>query len=34
MKIFRDTFPGKTEQDALEWLEKIKEDRYVSDVFE
>jgi len=34
MKIYRDTFPGKTEDDALEWLEKVKETRYVSDVFE
>ncbi|KNG48945.1 cytochrome p450 [Stemphylium lycopersici] len=34
MKIYRDTFPGKTEKEALEWLETIKEDRYVSDVFE
>lgn len=34
MKIYRDTFPGKTEEDALEWLEKVKESRYVSDVFE
>jgi len=34
MKIYRDTFPGKTEEDALEWLEKVKETRYVSDVFE
>ena len=34
MKIYRDTFPGKTEEDALEWLEKVKKTRYVSDVFE
>jgi cytochrome P450/NADPH-cytochrome P450 reductase len=34
MKIYRDTFPEKTEEEALEWLEKVKEDRFVSDVFE
>jgi cytochrome P450/NADPH-cytochrome P450 reductase len=34
MKIYRDTFSDKTEEDALAWLEKVKEDRYVSDVFE
>jgi len=34
MKIFMDTFPGKTEEDAAKWLDKVKEDRYVSDVFE
>ncbi|EUC36074.1 hypothetical protein COCCADRAFT_89080 [Bipolaris zeicola 26-R-13] len=34
MKIYRDTFPGKTQEDAETWLEKVKEDRYVSDVFE
>jgi cytochrome P450/NADPH-cytochrome P450 reductase len=34
MKIYRDTFPDKTEEDALAWLEKVREDRYVSDVFE
>ncbi|EFQ89396.1 hypothetical protein PTT_14357 [Pyrenophora teres f. teres 0-1] len=34
MKIYMDTFPGKTEDDAQEWLDKVKEDRYVSDVFE
>lgn len=34
MRIYRDTFPGKTEEEAAVWLEKVKEDRYVSDVFE
>jgi cytochrome P450/NADPH-cytochrome P450 reductase len=34
IKIYRDTFPEKSEEVALQWLERVKEDRYVSDVFE
>jgi cytochrome P450/NADPH-cytochrome P450 reductase len=34
MRIYRDTFPEKNEEEALQWLEKVKEERYVSDVFE
>jgi cytochrome P450/NADPH-cytochrome P450 reductase len=33
-KIYRDTFPEKTEEGTLEWLEKVKGHRYISDVFE
>jgi cytochrome P450/NADPH-cytochrome P450 reductase len=34
MRIYRDTFPEKSEEEAFEWLERVKEDRFVSDVFE
>jgi cytochrome P450/NADPH-cytochrome P450 reductase len=34
MKIYRDTFPEKTEEEALQWLKRVREYRYVSDVFE
>lgn len=34
IRIFRDLHPEKTEEEALEWLERVKEDRFVSDVFE
>jgi cytochrome P450/NADPH-cytochrome P450 reductase len=34
MRIYRNTFPEKNEEEALQWLEKVKEERYVSDVFE
>ncbi|KAF1936809.1 bifunctional P-450/NADPH-P450 reductase [Clathrospora elynae] len=33
-KIYRYKFPEKSEDEAKKWLEKVKEDRYVSDVFE
>ncbi|OCL14690.1 bifunctional P-450/NADPH-P450 reductase [Glonium stellatum] len=33
-KIWLEKNPGKSEQDADEWLDQQKEDRYVSDVFE
>ena len=32
-KIWLEKHPGKTEQDAFEWLQKQREARYVSDVF-
>lgn len=34
MRIYREKFPEKTQEEAERWLERIKEDRYVSDVFE
>ncbi|KAI1127439.1 cytochrome P450 [Nemania abortiva] len=34
MRIWREAFPDKTEQDAQKWLEGIREVRYVSDVFD
>jgi cytochrome P450/NADPH-cytochrome P450 reductase len=34
MKMYRDTFPEKTEEEAFQWLERVREYRYVSDVFE
>jgi cytochrome P450/NADPH-cytochrome P450 reductase len=33
-KIWQERHPDKSEESAQEWLEMIKEDRYVSDVFE
>jgi cytochrome P450/NADPH-cytochrome P450 reductase len=33
-KIWLEKNPGKSDEDANEWLDKQKEDRYVSDVFE
>jgi cytochrome P450/NADPH-cytochrome P450 reductase len=34
MKIWREKHPGSTEDDAFEWLQQQREDRYVSDVFD
>lgn len=34
MKIWLEKNPGKTEDDAFEWLQKQREERYVSDVFD
>jgi len=33
-KIWLEKHPGKTEQDAFEWLQKQREERYVTDVFD
>jgi cytochrome P450/NADPH-cytochrome P450 reductase len=34
MKIWAEKHPGSTDDDAYEWLQQQKEDRYVSDVFD
>ena len=33
-KIWLEKNPGKTEQDAFDWLQRQREERYVSDVFD
>ena len=32
-KIWLERNPGKTEKDSIEWLQEVKQDRFVSDVF-
>lgn len=34
MKIWREKHPEASEEDAFEWLQTQREDRYVSDVFD
>ena len=34
LKIWLEKNPGKTEQDAFDWLQRQREERYVSDVFD
>jgi len=33
-KIWLEGHPGKSEEDAFEWLQRMREDRYVSDIFD